>query len=69
MGIFNPVGDLADASLDAVIRMPFRLHEVLVLLAASLARLAIEKLLKHIGKGDIGVADAGFLELFGVEWG
>ena len=72
MGIFDAVGDLADETLDAVVRMPFRFHAVFVLgLPIILVRIAVEheESLEHVSKRDVGVAGAGLLELFGVERG
>ena len=70
MSIFNAVGDLADETLDAIVRMPFRFHAVLVGLPVILDRIAVEReeSLEHVSKRDVGVAGAGLLELFGVEW-
>ena len=43
MGIFDAVGDLADETLDAIVRMPFRFHAVLVGLPVILVRIAVER--------------------------
>ena len=42
MGIFNPICNLADEALDAVIGVPLGFHAVLVLLPVSLVRFAVE---------------------------
>ena len=69
MGIFDAVGDLADETLDAIVRMPFRFHVVLVGLPVILVRIAVEReeSLEYVSKRDVGVAGAGLLELFSVE--
>ena len=71
MGIFDAVGDLADEMMDAIVRMPFCVHAVLVGLPVILVRIAVERegSLEHVSEQDVGVAGAGLLKLFGVERG
>ena len=71
MGIFNAVNYLTKQFMDPVIGIPFRLHSVLVCLQVILVGLAVEhsKMLEHIAKEDVGVADTFFPELFVVNRG